>query len=55
MGKKLGEAMGSKGKYAAVVGGLTMQTHMEWWKGGTEYIAANFPDIELLTHSLTKI
>lgn len=48
MGKKLGEAMGGKGKYAAVVGGLTMQTHMEWWKGGTEYIAANFPDIELV-------
>jgi simple sugar transport system substrate-binding protein len=48
MGKALGEAMGGKGKYASTVGGLTMQTHMDWWTGGTNYIKANFPDIKLL-------
>lgn len=48
MGQKLGEAMGGKGKYAANVGGLTMQTHMQWWQGGTDYIKENFPDIELV-------
>ena len=48
MGKALGEAMGGKGKYASTVGGLTMQTHMDWWEGGTTYIKENFPDIELL-------
>ena len=48
MGKLLGEAMGGEGKYCAVVGGLTMQTHMDWWTGATEYIAENFPDMELI-------
>lgn len=48
MGQKLAEAMGGKGKYAATVGGLTMQTHMEWWKGATDYIKENYPDIELI-------
>jgi len=48
MGKQLAEAMGGKGKYAATVGGLTMQTHMQWWAGGTDYIKENYPDIELV-------
>ena len=48
MGKALGTAMGGKGKYASTVGGLTMQTHMDWWKGGTNYIKKNFPNIKLI-------
>lgn len=48
MGQKLGEAMGGKGKYCAVVGGLTMQTHMEWFKGATDYIKENYPDMVLI-------
>ena len=48
MGEKLGEAMGGTGEYAAVVGGLTMQTHMEWFQGATDYIATNYPDMVLL-------
>jgi simple sugar transport system substrate-binding protein len=48
MGKALGNAMGGKGKYASTVGGLTMQTHMDWWNGGTNYIKEHFPNIKLI-------
>lgn len=51
MGKALGEAMGGEGTYASTVGGLTMQTHMDWWTGGTNYIKENFPNITLINET----
>lgn len=48
-GKSLAEAMGGKGKYAGFVGGLTMETHMAWYKAAVEYIEANYPDMECVT------
>ena len=45
-GEKLAEAMGGKGEYAGFVGGLTMDTHMSWYKYATEYIAEKYPDMK---------
>ncbi len=48
MGKRLGEVLDGKGKWACTVGGHTMQTHMEWYQGALDYIKENYPDMELL-------
>lgn len=45
-GEKIATAMGGKGQYAGFVGGLTMETHMAWYKAATEYIAKNYPDMK---------
>ena len=45
MGKSLAEKMGGKGKYAGFVGGLTMTTHMEWYKAAVQYIEENYPEM----------
>ncbi|OZV12155.1 ABC transporter substrate-binding protein [Tissierella sp. P1] len=42
---ELAKAMSGKGKFAAMVGGLTMETHMEWYNAGMEHIKANYPDM----------
>jgi len=48
IGKQLAESMGGKGKYVGAVGGLTMETHMQWFNAGVAYIKANYPEMELL-------
>lgn len=45
MGKSLAEEMDGEGKYAGFVGGLTMTTHMEWYKAAVNYIEENYPDM----------
>lgn len=45
-GENLAKAMDGKGQYAGFVGGLTMDTHMEWYKAATEYLAKNYPDMK---------
>lgn len=42
---ELAKAMGGKGKFAAMVGGLTMETHMAWYNAGMEHIKSNYPDM----------
>lgn len=48
-GEKLASAMGGKGKYAGFVGGLTMETHMAWYKAAVAYIEENYPDMECVS------
>jgi simple sugar transport system substrate-binding protein len=45
----LAKAMGGKGKYAAMVGGLTMQTHMEWYNAGLKYVKTKYPNMKIVT------
>jgi monosaccharide ABC transporter substrate-binding protein, CUT2 family (TC 3.A.1.2.-) len=49
MGERLAQAMGGKGKFVGFVGGLTMETHMTWYKSAVEYIEENYPDMTCLT------
>ncbi len=42
---ELAKAMDGKGKFAAMVGGLTMETHMAWYNAGMNYIKENYPDM----------
>ncbi len=49
MFKTLAEAMGGEGKFAAMVGGLTMQTHMEWYEAGMAYLKENYPNMEAVS------
>lgn len=42
----LAECMGGSGKYAAFVGHLTAQSHMEWVKGAFDQAAATYSGIE---------
>ncbi len=44
--EKLATAMGGKGKYAGIVGGLTMETHMEWYNAAVAYLEKKYPDME---------
>lgn len=49
LGEALAQAMGGEGKYAGFVALLTMTTHMNWFTAATEYIAANYPNMELVS------
>lgn len=42
----LADCMGKSGKYAAFVGHLTAQSHMEWVKGALEEAKSKYPDIQ---------
>ena len=48
-GENLAQAMGGKGEYVGFVGGLTMETHMKWYKAAVQYITENYPDMKCLT------
>ena len=48
-GENLAKAMDGKGSYAGFVGGLTMETHMAWYKAAVEYISENYPEMKPLT------
>jgi simple sugar transport system substrate-binding protein len=45
MGDAVGKAAGGKGQYAGFVGGLTMDTHMEWYKAAVANIKQKYPDM----------
>ena len=45
----LAELVGSKGEYAIMVGGLTMQTHLEWADGAVARQKEKYPDMKLVT------
>lgn len=49
MMKSLGTNMGGHGKYAVVVGLLTMDTHMAWADAAVAYQKKHFPDMQLIT------
>ncbi|TQM02154.1 autoinducer 2 ABC transporter substrate-binding protein [Pseudonocardia kunmingensis] len=42
----LASCMGGSGQYAAFVGNLTAETHMEWVEGGLEHARANHPGMQ---------
>lgn len=46
---ELAIAMDGKGKFATMVGGLTMETHMEWYNYGMEYLKKNYPDMTVIS------
>lgn len=48
-GEKLAKAMGEEGQYAGFVGGLTMETHMTWYKAAIDYLEKNYPKMECVT------
>ncbi len=48
MFENLAQAMGGAGKYAGIVGGLTMETHMQWFKAGYAYVQEKYPDMEFV-------
>jgi simple sugar transport system substrate-binding protein len=47
--KTLAKAMGGKGKFAAEVGDLTMQTHMIWYNSTIKYLKAHYPKMQVVT------
>ena len=51
MGEKLAECMGGSGTYLGMVGSLTSETHMAWYNAAKEYLAAEHPDIKLVTEN----
>lgn len=48
-GENLAQAMGGKGDYVGIVGGLSMQTHMTWYNAAVDYITENYPDMHLVS------
>jgi len=48
-GERLAQAMDKKGKFVGFVGGLTMETHMTWYKSAVQYIKENYPEMTCLT------
>jgi len=48
MGEALAEQMDYEGKFAGQVGGLTMETHMQWYRGLMDFISENAPDMEFV-------
>lgn len=45
LGEALGEACGGEGEYAGFVGGLTMDTHMEWYNAAVAVLAEKYPNM----------
>lgn len=48
MFENLAKAMGGEGKFAGVVGALTMETHMQWFNAGMDFVKANHPKMEFV-------
>jgi len=47
--ESLARAMNFKGKYTGFVGSLTMTTHMQWYKAGTDYVKQKYPEMQMIT------
>jgi simple sugar transport system substrate-binding protein len=48
MFENLAKAMDGEGKFAGVVGALTMETHMQWFNAGMDFVKANYPKMEFV-------
>lgn len=48
MFENLAKAMNYEGKFAGFVGGLTMETHMQWFNAGLAEIKAKYPKMEFV-------
>lgn len=48
MGETLAREMDYEGKFVGQVGGLTMETHMQWFRGLMDYVEENAPDMEFV-------
>lgn len=48
MFENLAKAMHGEGKFAGTVGALTMETHMQWFNAGLDYVKKNFPKMEFV-------
>jgi simple sugar transport system substrate-binding protein len=46
MFENLAKAMGGEGKFAGVVGALSMETHMQWFHAGLNYVKEKYPKME---------
>jgi simple sugar transport system substrate-binding protein len=46
----LGKACNGKGSYAGFVGGLTMTTHMEWYKAAVAELAEKYPEMKNISN-----
>lgn len=45
----LAKAMGGEGKFTGFVGALTMETHMQWFNAGLDYVKKNYPKMEFVS------
>jgi simple sugar transport system substrate-binding protein len=52
MSDGLVKAIGTKGGYAIMVGGLTVEMHNLWADAAVKYLAANYPDLKQVTSRL---
>lgn len=48
MGESLAREMDCEGEFVGQVGGLTMETHMQWYRGLMDYVEENCPDMEFV-------
>jgi simple sugar transport system substrate-binding protein len=48
MFEPMAEAMGGEGQFVGMVGSLTSETHMAWYNAGVEFLAENYPNIEVV-------
>jgi len=48
MFENLAKYMGGEGKFAGVVGALTMETHMQWFNAGLAHVKQNYPKMEFV-------
>ncbi|MDD2956991.1 MAG: autoinducer 2 ABC transporter substrate-binding protein [Lachnospiraceae bacterium] len=50
LGERFAEYMGGEGQYAIITSVLTSQANSEWARYATEYMEANFPDMERVAY-----
>lgn len=48
MFESLAREMNYEGEYAGIVGGLTMQTHMQWYSAGRKYAEEKYPNMKFV-------
>jgi simple sugar transport system substrate-binding protein len=51
----LAECMGEEGEYAAFVGQVTAESHMQWVQGAFDHAAENYPDITRVAEPLESL
>jgi simple sugar transport system substrate-binding protein len=49
MFEALAQAMGGEGQFTGFVGALTMETHMQWFNAGLEYVQEKYPNMEFVS------
>lgn len=48
MFENLAKAMDGEGEFAGTVGALTMETHMQWFNAGMDFVKANYPKMKFV-------